>query len=56
MCHRPYHEATGTYGSRPRHDDARHAADAFGTFARALPKLTATPGSDTRPATVEPAL
>lgn len=41
MYRRPYNKATGTYGSQPKHDEASHTADAFGTFAQARDKLSA---------------
>lgn len=34
MYKRPYNKNTGTYGAGPKHDEASHAADAFGTFAQ----------------------
>jgi hypothetical protein len=50
----PYNPATGTYGASPKHDEASHAADAFGGGAQALEKqLLAPQQSWNRPNTTE---
>jgi hypothetical protein len=51
---RPYNKATVAYGPHPKHDEANYAADAFETFAQALPRLTAPAGGYDHLATVAP--
>lgn len=43
MYKRAYSQNTGTYGAGPKHDEASHAADAFGTFAQARDQLAPAP-------------
>jgi phage terminase large subunit len=54
MYKRPYNEKTGTYGAQPKHDEASHAADAFGTFAQGRVSLLPLP-SFSAPAPYRPA-
>jgi hypothetical protein len=54
MYRRPYNPNTGTYGANPKHDEASHAADAYGGGVQALQKnLLAPQQSWNRPATTE---
>jgi hypothetical protein len=48
MYQRPYSKATGTYGTVPKHNEASHAADAFGTGAMALDWMHAAPRAEQR--------
>lgn len=56
MYRKPYNPHTGTYGTQPKHDEASHAADAFGCFAQAVEKQLIGPRRDwNRAATTEAA-
>lgn len=50
MYRRPYNPNTGTYGAQPKHDEASHAADAFGCFAQAFEKGLLVASGGTPPA------